>query len=572
MKLTTKTIMHKYIITLLFLFIAYTGYNQNLLSPNWKISAEKIQFSNNDDVDLNSWNDISLLLSWERQGYSWIDEDCAIAQNFHFPENSKSLTLDFSLQASVINVLFNNQSIGGSVENTFWSERGKITSIAIPNHLIQPGINNIRFEMNGLSYTGGKSHNTVTIKAENSNSNAKVSINIPATNHVFNAKQNPSLNIVTESNNKGKVVLVIKNDFHQEFVNKSIEIESGNNETKLNLDHFNLKPGFYECTAVFNNGTYAGDVQWFSIDPENILCNHEKTEGFDDYWQDALKELKSIAPQFKLTKDESLCSANRNGYIVEMQSLGNLTIRGYYWVPKAKGKYPAVLHVPGYSYGWEHRDGFINRNEDVAELALCVRGHGISKDVFNPWDEQTLWSVGACNKDSNIYRSIYMDCVRAIDFLLSQDQVDHSKIAVVGGSQGGGLTLATAALCSEHIAACAFFDPFLCDIKHQTEIRTIVQKEFELFTEAKGNNCDVEQIYKVQEFNDTKNFADKIKCPTTFLAAFFDDDCPVHCGFAAYNLINAPKNYMVFPKDSHLGESGEYDRLFNEALKLMNRN
>jgi len=272
---------------------------------------------------------------------------------------------------------------------------------------------------------------------------------------------------------------------------------------------------------------------------------------------------------FKVHKVDSLCSDNREGYVVEMQSLGNLTIRGYYFVPKTDGKHSVVMHLPGYSYGFEYLEGFRNRKGNTAEFALCVRGHGISKDVFDPWSEQTLWSVGACSKEENIYRSIYMDCVQAINFLNSRPEIDKSKIGVAGGSQGGGLAIATSALCNDKIAACAFFDPFLCDIKHQTDIRTMVKKEFVDFTKVNGNNCSIEQIFSVQEFNDTKNFAQKINCPVSFLASLFDDDCPVHCGFSAYNLIESEKSYKVYPNDSHLGESGQYDKLFNEVVELM---
>lgn len=561
--------MRKLMLTAILLGSFYQLFCQNLISPVWKIATDKKLFHNQEKIDISDWNNVNLLLSWERQGYSWIDGSCAISQDFSTNGTTGELELNFSIQANVNKVYINNEIIAGSIENTFWSERGKITSVSIPKEMLKKDTNNIRFELESLSYTGGKSHNMVTLKHKNSNAQAKVSITIPNTDHIFKLNESPSLTINTESSKAGIVSLKIVNDFHTEFLNKSINIKAGKNETTINLNELKLEPGFYECTALLNNGTFASDAQWFSIDPENITCDHEKVEGFDDYWQEALNELKAIAPNFILKKDKSLCSPTRDGYIVEMQSLGNLTIRGYYWVPKTEGKFPVVLHVPGYSYGWEHREGFINRTENVAELALCVRGHGISKDVFDPWDEQTLWSVGACSKENNIYRSIYMDCVRAVDFLLSRNEIDHSKISVAGGSQGGGLSIATAALCNEHIAACAFFDPFLCDIKHQTDIRTIVKKEFEMFTTAKGNNCNINQIYTVQEFNDTKNFASKIKCPTTFIAAFFDDDCPVHCGFAAFNLISAQKNYMVFPKDSHLGESGEYDMLFGEALKLM---
>src|ERR1041385_7277586 len=62
-----------------------------------------------------------------------------------------------------------------------------------------------------------------------------------------------------------------------------------------------------------------------------------------------------------------------------------------------------------------------------------------------------IWGYKLCSEKENAYRAIYMDCVRAVEFLLSRPEVDANKICVMGGSQGGGLTLATAGLCGDKI-------------------------------------------------------------------------------------------------------------------------
>lgn len=37
-----------------------------------------------------------------------------------------------------------------------------------------------------------------------------------------------------------------------------------------------------------------------------------------------------------------------------------------------------------------------------------------------------------------------------------------------------------------------------------------------------------------------------------YIAALFDDDCPVHGGFSVYNLLTGPKMYKVYPGDGHM--------------------
>ncbi len=140
---------------------------------------------------------------------------------------------------------------------------------------------------------------------------------------------------------------------------------------------------------------------------------------------------------------------------------------------------------------------------------------------------------------------------------------------MIGGSQGGGLAIATAGLCKDKIAVCGIYDPWLCDIRHQAELRTMLNKEIEFFKTYPDIDCDVSHIFSVLDFVDTKFFASDITCPVRFMTALFDDDCPLHIGFSVYNNIRTDKEYYVYPNDSHLGESGEYNDLYYVLEKML---
>jgi len=542
---------------------------QNLLSPIWKYTKVG-DFKEVESLKYNNWPEVNLLLSWERQGLCWIDNNLVLRNEFFVNEKDTSLQLEFSLQGDIHAVYINRKQVTGNINNSFWSNRGKKEFIQIPDSILKRNRKNeITILISNPSYTGGVSHNFCSIHPINAGYEDKLSIDIPQSNHIYLADDNKQFTIKSHSIKDRKIQIMINNDFHQTLVNEFIDLKKGNQEYVFQFKKRNFKPGLYECVVIGQGETFCSTVEWFGVQPEKISCPIQKKSGFDKYWQDALNELKEIEPNYKIRKVDSLCSPTRNGYIIEMNSLGNLTIRGYYFVPKTGGKHPAILHLPGYGYGFEDLKKFVDRKSDCAELALCVRGHGISKDFFNPWDKMTLWAVNICDKDKYVYRSIYMDCVRAVDFLINQTEIDKNRIGVAGGSQGGGLALATAALCNSNIAACAIFDPWLCDIRDQTKIRTTVNKELDLFKTYPTNNCDIEQMLSVLDYMDTKEFAPNIKCPVYFLTSLFDDDCPPHCGFAAYNNLKTKKEYLVFPKDSHLGESGQFDNLFYIAEKML---
>jgi len=159
-----------------------------------------------------------------------------------------------------------------------------------------------------------------------------------------------------------------------------------------------------------------------------------------------------------------------------------------------------------------------------------------------------------------------MDCVRTVEFLISRTEIDSSRIGVMGGSQEGGLTLATAGLCGNKIAACAYFDPFPCDQRDLLKIRTICNFELKSYLRYYNNPCSFEEDLIIQDLIDSKDMATRIKCPVFFATGLFDDDCPPHIGFSAYNNIRAQKHFKIYPNDSHLGESN-HDKKFWAFIK-----
>lgn len=555
-------------LSLVVFFIAVSGNSQNLLSPIWKYqNLSHLTEANN--LGNDSWQPVNILLSWERQGYSGIDGACILRNEFTVNKDVGNLQLEFSFAAEVKAVYINQVQVIGKVHNSFWGERGKKTKVDVPESLLlKSAKNEIKILFNYLSYTGGISHNFCSLHPKEFNYENSIEIQFPTENHVYLKTDKRQFVINSDNISENNLQIVIKNDFHDTIFNESVNLKSGKQEYLFDFTNENMKPGFYECTVISESNYFIGTAAWFVIEPEEVKCSVKKFEGFDDYWKKAYEDLIKIDPKYKITKVDSLCSDTRNGYVVEMTSLGNLTIRGYYFVPKTNGKHPVILHVPGYTYGYEHLDGFINNKSNFAELALCVRGHGISKDVFNPWDTMTLWAVGICNKDEYVYRAMYMDCVRAVEFLLGRPEIDIKKIGVEGGSQGGGLALATAGLCHSHIAACAIFDPWMCDFRDQAAIRTVINKELDSFANYNANRCSREHMFSVLDFIDTKYFTSNIKCPVYFSTSLFDDDCPSHCGFAVYNNLKTEKTYKVYPNDSHLGESGQYGEL-TQALEKM---
>lgn len=174
----------------------------------------------------------------------------------------------------------------------------------------------------------------------------------------------------------------------------------------------------------------------FGYEPEMIVSPPDPQPDFAEFWQRARAELATVDPQFKMIRIDSLCTEKHDVFLVEMRSLDNVLIRGWYQVPVKPGRYPAIMQLPGYSS--VQVPSYINYGDDVIGFGLNIRGHGNSRDDINPGFPGYILT-NLADKENYIYRGAYMDCVRGIDFLCSRPEVDVSRIAVEGASQGAHL-------------------------------------------------------------------------------------------------------------------------------------
>lgn len=290
----------------------------------------------------------------------------------------------------------------------------------------------------------------------------------------------------------------------------------------------NESPNFYE---------YA-----FGIDPEHIgLPILQTPSDLRSFWDKTLAELKTVDPQYKVIAVSPQPYADQTVYLVEMRSLGNVRVKGYLGVPKTQGKHPTLLKFPGFTQGFGPTD--VHLGEEFVTFALNVRGHGNSTDDVNP-GFANFKNVGIASPDTYIYRGVYMDCIRAIDFLVTRPEVDATHIAVQGPSQGGILSFWTAALDSR-VALAAPAVPAAIDYWSYQEISALP-------------GIPAETIIRTRNYFEPLNVPSWIRCPVYMAAGLFDTDAAPRRAFAMYNQLSVPRNYTLYPDAGH-NLPGEYN-------------
>jgi cephalosporin-C deacetylase len=318
---------------------------------------------------------------------------------------------------------------------------------------------------------------------------------------------------------------------------------------------FDIKDiGFYVAHFSFKdkNGYCVKDKKGFAVAPESFKPTLTRPADFDDYWSRAKEELMNVSPDYRLIPLPKRSNDKVEVFEVEFYSLGGVRVRGYYTRPRAKVNVPALLHVQGYSSVMEPWA----LDEQMAAFFLNIRGHGNSKQDVNPGFPGYLQS-GIENKENYIYRGAYMDCVRAIDFLCNQPEVDTTRVAVEGGSQGGALSVATASL-DKRIKFCMPDVPFLSNFRLYFDIAQWPSNEFKSLN-RKGKSWD--DIYGVLDYIDVMNHAPNITVPVYMAVGLFDDICPPAINFSMYNnLGSTEKSYMLYPQAGHALPSEHYDK------------
>ena len=278
-------------------------------------------------------------------------------------------------------------------------------------------------------------------------------------------------------------------------------------------------------------------------EPLQLTIPLTKQPDFDQFWESSLAELNSIAPEFNVERKSERSDEEISVFEVTMKSFSDVRVRGWLEVPNSgNGPHPVVIRVPGYGANMKP----VGKWKDMIVFSFNPRGHGNSQDDV-PGKPVDYWIRGLDEKNTYFYRGAYLDCIRAVDYIGSRADVDQDRIAIWGGSQGGGFALATAGLDSR-IDLCASDIPFLCDWVNYFKLT--VWPEMNGWVDANEQRT-WDKTLRTLSYFDTMNLADRIECPTFMGVGLQDQVCPPTTNFAAYNRIRASKSYRIYRDKGH---------------------
>jgi cephalosporin-C deacetylase len=294
-----------------------------------------------------------------------------------------------------------------------------------------------------------------------------------------------------------------------------------------------------------------------------------KPADFERYWDTAIDEMRQVDPQVEL-----IPAKYQNSYAecFEMffRGVGGARVHAKLLRPKnAPAPHPALLYFHGYSGNageWHDKLPYVAAGYTVA--ALDARGQGgQSSDpggtTGNTFRGQIIRGLDDA-PEKLLFRQIFLDTAQLAGIVMEMDDIDEARVGATGGSQGGALTIACAAL-EPRIKLAAPSYPFLSDYRRVWEIDLAKDAYWELqyfFRWHDPLHEREEEVFEKLGYIDIQHLAPRIRARVMMQVGLLDTVCPPSTQFAAYNKIASPKEYVLYPDYGHEYLPGMNDRVF----------
>jgi cephalosporin-C deacetylase len=297
-------------------------------------------------------------------------------------------------------------------------------------------------------------------------------------------------------------------------------------------------------------------------------------DDFDAFWATTLSSSRAAGwtPEF-VDVDNRLHTVRTAD--VTFAGYAGQAIKGWLvWPADAIDPLPAVIECLGYGGGRGRPWSWLFwASAGFAHFVMDTRGQGAEWQAGETSDiEPTgtgpqspgVMTRGILDPATYYYRRLMTDAVLAVDAAQAHPMVDASRIGITGGSQGGGLALAVAAL-SHGVHAAAIDVPFLCHYRRALEVTDeLPYGEIRQFLRAQQGAED--KVFHTLGYFDGRHFAARATVPALFSVGLEDTVTPPSTVFAAYNEYAGPKDIRVWPYSGHEAAQLEHARLRLEFM------
>lgn len=277
------------------------------------------------------------------------------------------------------------------------------------------------------------------------------------------------------------------------------------------------------------------------------MHNHSVDPAITKFWKKTLTELAAVPMDAKV--DTLRLALPYKEYKVTLHSLGNVKVCGLLSIPvqgeESANPWPVIVTMPGYG-GSQQGIMLSECQRGYAILQVFPRGQGLSAVFWKiPGGQENKLTMGLDRPEGAYYQGAYADVIRMIDFVVSRpDIMDSNRIALAATSQGGGISLAVAAL-DPRVKTVVAHVPFLCNFSMAAYLPSLVKY---LLDRAGKNN---QKSLQTLAYFDPYKLAPNLHIPVLMSAGGKDKTCPWQTIQSVYDRISSTKELKFYPNLTH---------------------
>lgn len=274
-----------------------------------------------------------------------------------------------------------------------------------------------------------------------------------------------------------------------------------------------------------------------------------RADDFEPFWRSTLETELARPLAAQVVRIDTPLRAT-DVYDVSWTGCGGQRVQGWLRVPaRFDEPLPAMVQYRGYSGGRGYPNidmGYASAG--YAHFLIEARGQGWKTPSLTDPTPDTDPAAGAMHwpgmmtsgiesRDTYYYRRLYVDALRLLQVALADDRVDASRVAVSGGSQGGGMSIAVAGLAAMAgipLHAALPDVPFLCHFGRSVGLTDAYPyKEIADLLSAWPQRED--QVFETLSYFDGVNLGAYATVPALFSLGQMDQVCPPSTVYAAYH-------------------------------------
>lgn len=290
---------------------------------------------------------------------------------------------------------------------------------------------------------------------------------------------------------------------------------------------------------------------------------------FSELWENGFAEMAELDPSIELVPAQFQTSSAECFHLY-YDGVGGARVHAQLLRPRnSTDPHPAVLMFHGYagnSGDWFSKLPYVSQGYTVA--AMDCRGQGGRSEDRGGVTGTTLRGHIIRGLDGPpeqlLFRQIFLDTAQLARIVMDMPDVDPDRVGATGRSQGGGLTLACAAL-EPRIQRAAPVFPFLCDYQRVWELdlaRDAYGELHDYFRNFDPVHEREAEVFMQLGYIDVQYLCPRIRAEVFLGVGLMDRICPPSTQFAAYNKIASKKSLAVYPDFGHEDLPGHQDRIF----------